>query len=190
MTAPHDALDWLAAIGPTVAAGAAAWATWKTSQVARQVGTDSVEMQRRIMRPLLVVYCRLRPLRGGVGIHWIVELQNLGQSPANIAVFRLLVGGNEVEPQDLEAPEDFWSRLMRTLVDPAVGIDELDGIVYRAPFAIPAREVRLLFDVQLEGDLETLNAAIRTLEVDLEFTSPDSDERVSIRRRPADQAGN
>lgn len=187
MSHPHDALDWFAAIGPTVAAAAAAVATWKAAQVAR----DSLTLQRRMMRPLLVIYTRYRVLRGRVGIHWIVELQNLGQSPANIETFRILVGGNEVEPTgDLEPPEEFWSRVMRTLVDPGVGIDELDGPIYRAPFAIPAGAVRPLFDVKLEGDVDTLNRAIRELEVDIEFTAPDSDERISIRRRPADQTGN
>jgi hypothetical protein len=181
----HDFVDWLAAVGPTVAAAAAAVATWKAAQAAR----DSLTLQRRMMRPLLVIYTRYRVLRGGVGIHWIVELQNLGQSPANIEAFRILVGGNEVEPTgDLEPPEEFWSRVMRTLVDPAVGIDELDGPIYRAPFAIPAGAVRPLFDVKLEGDVETLNHAIREMELDIEFTAPDSDERISIRRRPADQA--
>jgi hypothetical protein len=184
----HDALEWFAAIAPAFAAGAAAVATWKTAQVAKQVGADSLALQRPMMRPLLVVYHRHRILRGGVGLHWIVELQNLGQSSANIEAFRILVGGNEVVARDLEPPEEFWSRVMRALVDPAVGIDEVDGPVNRPPFAIPAREVRPLFDVKLEGDVETLNTAIRQLELDIEFSSPDSDERISIRRRVADQA--
>jgi len=184
----HDALDWFAAIAPALAAAAAALATWKTAQVAKQVGADSLALQRRQMRPLLVIYNRSRILRGGVGVHWIVELQNLGQSPANIETFRILMGGNEVGLSSaLEPPEEFWTRVMRALVDPAVRIVEVDGPIYRPPFATPDGAVRPLFDVQLEGDVDALNAAMRQLELDIEFVSPDADERVSIRRRPADQ---
>jgi archaellum component FlaG (FlaF/FlaG flagellin family) len=155
----HDALDWFAAIGPTVAAAAAAWATWKTAQVAKQVGADSLALQRRIERPLLVVGNRLKVIRGRLGIHVIVELKNMGQSAANIESIRILVGGNEVATRTLEPTNEFWTRVINML----------------AP-----GEIQPLLDVTLEGDTTKLHEALRSLEVDIEYKAPWGD-RSSLR---------
>lgn len=139
--------------------------------MARQVGADGLALQRRMARPLLVVGDRLRMIRGRIGFHWIVELKNMGQSAGEINSLRILVGGNAVVPAALEPTTDYWTRVMRSL-DPPVGILEVEGQVIRPPFAISPGEIVRLFDAKLQGDVELLHAAMRTLAVDIEYTSP------------------
>jgi hypothetical protein len=48
------------AIAPTIAASAAAVATWKAAHIAKQVGADSLSLERRMLRPAV------RPSRYGL----------------------------------------------------------------------------------------------------------------------------
>jgi archaellum component FlaG (FlaF/FlaG flagellin family) len=74
----HDVLDWFAAVGPTIAAAAAAWAAWSAVKVSKQIHKESQSLQRMIARPLLVVSSRVR--HHGSAFNWIVQIANVGQS--------------------------------------------------------------------------------------------------------------
>jgi hypothetical protein len=185
--ASHDAFDWFVAIGPTLAAAAAAWATWKTAQVAKQISVDGLALQRSIARPVIVVRSRIRIDRGEVGLHVAVHLENMGQSAANIELLRILVDGNEVTTGALEPPNEFWTRVI-TMVVPGMRPPAISGHVIRPAFALSAKEIQPLLDVQLEGDTTELHRALQTLAIDVEYKASWG-ERWSLRTVVADPSG-
>jgi len=167
---PHDALDWFAAIGPTVAAGAAAIATWKTAKVAEQVGADSLRLQRLIQRPLIVIGSQRRLMRGGTGVHLIVELKNMGQTSGNIESFRVSVGGNEVKIRAMEPTGGFWTRVF-TAATPGARINFKSGQVLLPHFAVSPGEIVPLVDVQLEGDVSEIDVTLNDINIDVRFNA-------------------
>jgi hypothetical protein len=167
----HDALDWFAAIGPTLAAGAAAWATWKTAQVAKQVGGDSLAFRRRMSRPRVIIGKLISWDRGGIGLHVKTEIKNTGQSTAEITSVQIRVEDELVVPTPMEGTLDFWRRVIRMVV-PGVKIVAISGQVIRPPFALSAEEQYPLLDVRAEGDMEVLFQAFQGIEVAVHSRAP------------------
>lgn len=93
----------------------------------------------------------------------------MGQSAANIEWVAVRVGGMTVNPR-LEGAREFWIRVMGML-DPAPGVIGADGQLIERDWAISSGEVCRLFTTRLEGDMERLRAAMRTLEVELQYVS-------------------
>jgi len=103
--AGHDALGWFAAIDPTVAAFAAAWAASTAVTVTTQFHQESQSLQRDIARPLLVMFHKVS--ENGPTINWDVELRNTGKTAANIEKTRVFAAGREAVLEPLPAPGQF-----------------------------------------------------------------------------------
>jgi hypothetical protein len=104
----HDALDWLAAIGPTLA-------TFVTAGVAYSAYRGSERIQRLLVRPRLTIRHALIPaaLSGaGPGYKWDIQLRNQGQSAARITHVAILLDGTEIAPDALELPGNYWGRIL------------------------------------------------------------------------------
>jgi hypothetical protein len=119
----------------------------------------------------LVIGGRLKRFVGGTGIVWIVEMKNMGQSAANIDRHRILVGANEIGHVPLEPTVEDWGRVIASAA-PGVGILSVEGQVIKPPFAVSPGEIVRIFETRLEGDVNRLHAALRTLAIDVEYVAP------------------
>jgi len=169
----HDALDWFAAIGPTIAAAAAAWAAWSAVKVSKQIHKESQALQRMIARPLLVVSSRVRHV-GGV-FNWIVEITNVGQTAANIESLTVFADRQKIVPELLEAPKAFWRRVLSNVSLPQIQVNQGNTIV--SDFALAPDAQILLFDTTLASEHPQLDAAIRKVEIEITYVAPWGDRR-------------
>jgi hypothetical protein len=135
----HDVLDWFAAIGPTAATFFTAWIAWK-------VYRNGERLQRQLMRPIVAFQSQwVQPF-----CRWIVEMENIGQSAANLESFRVYVNGERIQPEQFEQPRPYWARVMMSAG--SLGIQDVDGNLISAPRAIKANEKLPLFDVTIRDD--------------------------------------
>jgi hypothetical protein len=118
----RDALDWFAAIGPTIAAAAAAWAAWSAVKVSKQIHEESQALQRKISRPLLVVSSRIRHV--GTTFNWIVEITNVGQTAANMESLTVFADRQKIVPEPLEPPKAFWRRVFSIVSLPQIQVNQ------------------------------------------------------------------
>jgi hypothetical protein len=167
----HDWVDYLAALGPTIATIAAGTATVL-------VYLRGEKFQKKLVRPLIVVGHKLSvspPLW-----HWIVEIRNEGQGAANIESC-VIVAANEIVTWESPQPaSDFWAGVLLRLG--ALRVQQVKGHIILTPFAIGARETHLLFDAHVAGQVEQADAIMRKLEIRGKYTSSFG-ERKSFRMR-------
>lgn len=157
----HDLVDWLAALGPTLAtvfAGVATILVYRRGE----------RFQRQLVRPLLVVRHQINPNEPFV--RWIAELRNQGQGAANIDSFTVIAGEEIVEPEPLQAPKEYWEGVLYGL-----GILRVqtvaDARTVLAPLSVATNESVVLFDANIQGDRDSLNAAVKKLEIRLRYHS-------------------
>ena len=167
----HDWVDYLAALGPTIATIAAGTATVL-------VYLRSEKFQKQLVRPLIVVGHKLSV--SPPYWHWVVEIRNEGQGAANIESCTI-VAANEIA--SWEAPQsasDFWADGLLRLG--ALHVQKVTGNVILTPFAIGAGATHLLFDGLVRGQGTDADAIMRKLEIRGKYSSSFG-ERKSFRMR-------
>jgi hypothetical protein len=168
----HDALDWLAAIGPTIATFAAAGVAWV-------VYRSDARARRELSRPMLVFKESLNPT--GLSMRWRLELRNHGQSLADIRQISISVEGKEQKPSRLQQPNPFWDKTLSTLGE--VYVASITGNLIFAPFSIGAGFEQLIFDALLEGEEPKIASALVKLNIKVTYESPLGDVYTQSLRR-------
>jgi hypothetical protein len=146
----HDLLDWVTALAPTAAATGAVVATI-------YVYRRSEQLQRQLVRPLLVVKHQINP---GVIVRWIVTIQNEGQGAANIEAITVLAGEKIQESQPMQSPVEYWKEALHALGILAFQSLE-DTQVILPPYSIPIGGRVVLFDAQIPADTQDIGEAIK-----------------------------
>src|SRR5580658_4512047 len=103
---PHDFVDWLAALGPTLAtlfAGAATISVYRRGE----------KLQRQLVRPLIAVRQQVAPQEPYW--RWKVEIRNEGGGSANIESLTVVAKETISSPEVLESPDMFWARVLLDL---------------------------------------------------------------------------
>jgi hypothetical protein len=165
----HDALDWFAAIGPTIAALAAAGATFFTARVARQIHREGQRAQRQLMRPRLVFRNLLRTNPNGAGLQWSVRVRNHGQSAAQITRSAVLIGGTPIEVRPTESMEQFWTQVLKSQ-----GVVEVSGLLsfsFMPPVSLGGGADQRLVEAILLGDEQVLRLAASRIETRITYES-------------------
>jgi hypothetical protein len=162
MAKEHDALDWFAAIGPTLAAFFAAWVAWRTYW-------NGDKLQRELARPILSIRHNFqRPSDNTLA--WVVELRNDGHSPANIERFSVFVGGEKVELGTIQSPDEYWEGILYQLG--ALRLTRrASSIAIHPPLAIGAASGITLFNILLLGEDKDFEKVISNLEIRMKFKS-------------------
>jgi hypothetical protein len=162
---PHNFVDWLAALGPTLAtvfAGVATISVYKRGE----------QLQRQITRPLLVIHHRVA--QGAPFWHWIIEVRNEGQGPANIEAFTIVAGEEIVELEPTESPTDYWNRVLTALG--VLRVHSVTGNAVLPPLSIGGGAEYLLLDAHIGGEPRAINAVIRRLEIRVRYKSALGDQ--------------
>jgi hypothetical protein len=167
----RDLVDWLAALGPTLATLFAGLATIS-------VYLRGERFQRQLVRPLLAVRHRINP--SDPFIRWIVEIRNEGQGPATIDSITVIADEQIIEPEPMQSPNDYWNGVIFALG--VLRIHGLEGGQVVAPPVSIKSEPFVLFDAHIQGERDKIDAAIRRLEIRLKYQSS-LGERFSIRSR-------
>ncbi len=157
----RDALDWFTAIGPTLAAGAAAWVAWR-------VGRSTEALQRQIARPMLSLTGRSNNTVAGV--HFKLTLHNGGLSPATVVSCVVFGAAQNLAPNDDESAPDYWRRVLQTLdaTFERMALGQLriivGGLLARGRVIGPQSAV-ILLEANLQGDPAQLRDLLRRLVV-------------------------
>jgi hypothetical protein len=158
----HDFVDWLAALGPTLAtlfAGATTILVYRRGE----------KFQRQLVRPLLVIRHKLSPF-DELFTRWIAEIRNEGQGAATVDSFTVVAGEEIIEPEPLQAPREYWQTVLYGLGILRVQAVE-DAHVILPPVSIATSESVVLFDAQVQGERDAINAAVKKLEIRLHYRS-------------------
>jgi hypothetical protein len=99
----HDWVDWLAALGPTLA-------TLFAAAVTISVYRKGEKLQRLLVRLLIVVRQQVAPQ--DPYWCWKVEIRNEGAGAANIESFTVVAKETILSPEVLEAPDAFWNSVL------------------------------------------------------------------------------
>ena len=164
----HDALDWFAAVGPTVATFAAVGATIWSTLVARRVSHDAAELQKRMSGPRINVVERTR-LTQESWREWIVELTNDGQTVGSIQAFQVLVDGHPLDRRSFEDPKPYWDSVFKALGLGTLGYVEASALA--PPVSVAPGSPHLLFQVILTGQPEQIMQGMRRLRIEIEYAS-------------------
>ena len=163
----HDLLDWVAAVGPTIATLAAVGATIWAGIVARRVSGDAIDFQRKLSAPRLTILERVRV--DSPNLTLVVELRNEGQTPASIHALRVFAHNREIAPRSLEDPRTYWTNVLK-----AVGLmrfGSIEGNVRIPPSSIAGNATDLLFQVVLIDPEAHLRTVIGNLRLEIEYRS-------------------
>ncbi len=156
----HDWVDWLAAIGPTLATVFAGIATV-------HVYLRGERFQRKMVRPLIAIRQHLS--HDTNFWRWRIELRNEGQGAANIESFTI-VARDEIRLPDLsESTIEYWTRVLNKLG--ASRIEKLDGNIFAPPLAIGAGASLLIFDALIPGQRQDIDRIVSRLEIKGTYTS-------------------
>jgi hypothetical protein len=167
----HDFVDWLAALGPTLAtvfAGAATLVVYRRGEL----------FQRQLVRPLVVVRHQVNP--GHEYTRWIVQVKNEGQGAANIDAITVVAGEHIIEFDPMESPRDYWQRVLTSLG--LASVLSVDGWRIEPPYSMGSGAEQPLFDAHVQGQREEISTAITKLEIRLRVHSS-LGERFVIRHR-------
>lgn len=157
----HDFFDWFSAVGPTLAAAAAAYVAW-------QVGRSTEALQRQLARPML----RLKAMcsNTGTGIHYKLTLNNASAFGATVVSFTVFTDGNNFPPNPDEATAGYWRRALQAIdanMQPmALGGSRIDGnaILARGHVIGPQSETVIL-EAALQGEFAQLLNLVKKLSV-------------------------
>jgi hypothetical protein len=167
----HDWVDYLAALGPTLATIFAGVATV-------HVYLRSERFQKQLVRPLIVV--RQQISIGEPFAQWKIEVRNEGAGAANIESCVVIADGDIVPYEPLEGPSAYWSFVLLKLG--TLRVQKIDGNVLLTPCSIGAGASHLLFHAHIAGQSAAIEALARKLEIKGAFTSSFG-ERKSFRSR-------
>jgi hypothetical protein len=170
----HDFVDWLAALGPTLATVFAGIATII-------VYLRGEKFQRQLVRPLLVIRQKFNPMDDERFVRWIAEIRNEGQGAANIDAFTVVASEDIMEPEAMLEPKQYWERVLYALNILRVQRVE-HGNTILPPLSVATNEVIVLFDAYVQGTHEGINAAVKRLELRVRYRSS-LGETFTIRHR-------
>lgn len=158
---PRDFVDWLGALGPTIATVFAGLATIS-------VYRRGERFQRQLVRPLIAVRQVINP-GANQFTRWIVDIRNEGQGPANIDGITVIAGDQIVEPEPMQSPNDYWHGVIAALG--VLRIHSVEGGQVISPPVSIKGEPFVLFDAHVQGEPEKIGAAIKKLEIRLKYRS-------------------
>jgi hypothetical protein len=168
----HDLVDWLAALGPTLATVFAGLATIS-------VYRRGERFQRQLVRPLLAVRQAISPNVNGF-VRWIVEIRNEGQGPANIDNITVIAGEKIIDPEPMQSPNDYWHGVILTLG--ILRVHSVEGGQTISPPVSVKGDPLVLFDASVQGETDKISEAIKKLEIRLKYRSS-LGEKFSIHSR-------
>lgn len=175
----HDALDWIAAIGPTVATFAAVVATIWAGLVARRVSREAIDFQRGLSTPRLAVLERFNPTHESGGTAWLVEFRNEGPTPANIVRFETFVDGKPWPHKPLQDPAEMWLGILLGLGLKELG--RLSGNMIWPVASMAAGSAEPLLNVIVTDPLNALRAARQRLRIEIDFENVWGERKSLIR---------
>lgn len=159
----HDLVDWVTALGPTVATLFTAW-------VAYRVYSQGERAQRLLTRPRLSFVHGVTPNPSGPGAPlWDFRFRNSGQSTATITSLSVRVDGVVIEPQPLEQGGPYWTRVLVT-AGLTVG-PNLMGWMLVLPEAVGGGSEQPLASGTLVGNAQAIMALLNRVEVRVMYRS-------------------
>jgi hypothetical protein len=168
----HDALDWLAAVGPTLAtlvASGIAWSAYRSNETT----------QRLLVRPRLGFRHGIVPAPPpSAAFTWAIALRNHGQSAAKILQVDVLVDGTVIAPSPLEQPGEYWTRIIKLVgVFPQTNTLFL-GWTINAPESLGAGVEQPLVSGTVLGPVPAIQGLATRIEVRVTYESAFNDSWV------------
>jgi len=165
----HDALDWLAAIGPTLA-------TLVTAGVAWSAYRSSARIQRRLVRPRIGFRHSVMPfVQGPLGLPpafmWTIEFHNHGQSAARITQLDVIVDGTVIAPTPLEQPGAYWIRVASLMGVSGLPDVPFLGWILTPPESLGAGVGQPLVNAAVMGPTQTIQGLGTRIEVRVTYES-------------------
>ena len=155
----HDWVDWLAALGPTLATVFAGVATI-------HVYLRGERFQRRLVRPLIAVRQQVQPTADDGLWRWRVQKRSVtkGEGTANIETLTVIAKEEIHFHEAMQAPDEYWSGVLYGLGG-VFRIQRIKGHVISPPLSIGAGSQHLLFDALIVGQRSEINQIVRGLEI-------------------------